>query len=76
MRSALEPCPGARVLILGSSELLAAAREQAAGVPLVVISDETPEPLYAAGARSVIREPATPEERQAVVHFWVNHNLA
>jgi hypothetical protein len=75
VRAELEPCPKARVLILGASALVAEARELAPSVPLVVISGAEPEPFYAAGVRSVIEEPQTPEQRQAVVQFWCHHNV-
>lgn len=75
VRAELEACPNARVLILGTSELLPAAREVAPAVPLVVISTEDPPALYEAGARSVIEEPRTPEEREAVVRYWCHHNV-
>lgn len=75
VRTELEPCPQARVLILGSPDLLEAAHAQARSIPLVVISTTDPQPLYAAGARSVIAEPQTLEERQAIARFWCLHNV-
>ncbi len=76
VRTELEPYPQARVVILGSPDLLPAAYAQGPAIPLVVITSADPQPLYAAGARSVIAEPQTPEDRQAVARFWSQHNVS
>ena len=75
-RASLEDCPGARLVVLGDAAWLHEARSRAPGVPVVVITEADPLPLYAAGANSVIAEPQTPEQCRAVVEFWVTHNLA